>query len=100
MAGKWHKDFERYSESGGEGGGQTLHGGRRTSAYAEGYTAYRDRGLTRADNPHSYYDDDNSTYWSWDQGWRDAESGHPSTHVGGPDAVPPPPPEVKKGKHK
>ena len=90
MAGKIHKDYERYTYQGGIGGQPVLPGSRRAMAYTEGYVARRN-GATQVSNPHpapAGGDPNNSqSYTCWDQGWRDGNSLYPSTHVGGPTPV-------------
>lgn len=93
MAGKLHKDYEKYLA----GGGQVLApGDRRARAYAEGYQA-QVAGKPQDANPFGVVLVDNFDNQArcWDQGWRDANAGYPPTHVGGPTGIvpPPPPPE-------
>lgn len=89
MAGKLHTDFLA-DDSG-------LHPqippGRLTRAYAEGYEVGR-AGGTEEDNPHTADPAIDSASNCWWRGWRDASAGFPASHVGGPDAVAPPPPEI------
>lgn len=87
---KLHKDFEKLID----GGGQRLAPqGRLARAYAEGYTA-RCADKLQSDNPHGAGWAENTSGHAWDQGWRDADAGYPSTHVG----VAPPAPETPEGE--
>jgi hypothetical protein len=82
MAGKLHKDYDRYTYVGGIAG-VDLYPGRLSMAYAEGYVGRR-KGLLQTNNPHAVQIQDGTAYNAWDQGWRDGNTGRPSTHVGGP----------------
>jgi ribosome modulation factor len=85
MAGKYHKDFVRYRD----GGGVVLQpGDKRVRSYSEGYQARR-KGAAKASNPFVVSTDQQSNYWVWDQGWRDADGLFPATHVGKPDVTVP-----------
>lgn len=89
MAGKLHKDYERYAE----GGGQVIApGDRRFRSYAEGYQAQRN-GVAQDQNPFgtTLIEGVDDGARCWDQGWRDANAALPPTHVGGPTGVAPPP---------
>jgi ribosome modulation factor len=91
MAGKLHKDYEKYAI----GGGQVLApGDRRVRAYAEGYQA-QVAGKPQDANPFGtvLVDNFDNQARCWDQGWRDAGAGLPPTHVGGPTGIPTPEPE-------
>lgn len=82
MAGKLHKMYKL-------NGGRTIApGDRRARAYAEGYQARRNLKL-RTSNPLPQLGDDPivSTYGAWDQGWIDADTFQPSSHVGKPDCT-------------
>lgn len=78
MAGKYHKDFQKYRDGGGQ-----IANLKRKRCYAEGYQANRAL-AARASNPHAGTTDQESDFWAWDQGWRDGNTPFDPTHVGGP----------------
>lgn len=88
---KLHKDFEKLIT----GGGQRLAPqGRLARAYAEGYAARCAEAL-QLSNPYGAGWMEDTCGHAWDQGWRDADAGYPSTHVG---ATPPAPEEPEGGE--